>query len=248
MHGLRLVHQHALLAGALAMVVHAPVGIVADAAGLANHQVGRHQARFQRRCIVCAIAAARMVQEASAGLLDGLLRHVGAVRVRPHFAVYIIAHIQYGFFAHASQQLRLQRGAGYGRWRGHPLQAQQFAHQILHPLAEPFDLARQPRPRRQAGRDRRHFGQFLARQRQLRIADHDLRARAHQLRLQLRDAGCLRSQLRTAARLRAAIFRHQHAMLVRDHVLVAIHTAHHALLHRPWRHGASPSLPHGFAL
>src|SRR5471030_1289203 len=60
-----VVDEDATLAGALAVVLDAPVGAVADAAGLADHQVGRGQAGVElvgvvlqatcaRSCINCA--------------------------------------------------------------------------------------------------------------------------------------------------------------------------------------------------
>ena len=47
MHGPWLIHQHALFAGTFAVVLDAPISIMADAAGLANYQVSRDQASFQ---------------------------------------------------------------------------------------------------------------------------------------------------------------------------------------------------------
>jgi hypothetical protein len=42
----RLIDKHAPLTGALAVVLYAPVSAMADTPGLADHQIGRRQARF----------------------------------------------------------------------------------------------------------------------------------------------------------------------------------------------------------
>ena len=46
--GAGVLHEHALLAGALAKILDAPIGVVADAGGLADHQIGRGKHRVQR--------------------------------------------------------------------------------------------------------------------------------------------------------------------------------------------------------
>ena len=69
---LRLAHQHAGLAGPPAMVLHAPVGAVAHAAGLADDKVGGAQPGFE--CQLVGIVAAVVVQVAAAGNLHQLPR------------------------------------------------------------------------------------------------------------------------------------------------------------------------------
>ena len=59
-----------LSAGAPAVVLHAPVGVVADAAGLADDEVGRGELGFELRRLV--LAAAVVMQEAATGALDQL--------------------------------------------------------------------------------------------------------------------------------------------------------------------------------
>ena len=43
----RVLDKHTALAGSLAEVLHSPISVVADAPGLANHQVCRRQAAVQ---------------------------------------------------------------------------------------------------------------------------------------------------------------------------------------------------------
>lgn len=51
-HRIRLCHDDACLAGALAMILHPPIGIMTQAARLADHEVGSGQAGFETGSIL----------------------------------------------------------------------------------------------------------------------------------------------------------------------------------------------------
>ncbi|MNJ04329.1 hypothetical protein D3C73_1650360 [compost metagenome] len=53
------------------MILYAPIGVMADTTGLANHQVGGDQACFQ--CFLIITVHAIVMQEKSSGALDFLL-------------------------------------------------------------------------------------------------------------------------------------------------------------------------------
>ncbi|CAJ48393.1 hypothetical protein BAV0781 [Bordetella avium 197N] len=83
-HGerLRAIDQHALLASALAMIAHQPISVVADAAGLADDQVGSTQTGLQ------GIVFAFMFQKAPASAFHQLPGQT--------FGVAISAHAEHG--------------------------------------------------------------------------------------------------------------------------------------------------------
>ena len=77
---LGLIDQHAGLAGALAVILHAPVGSIADATCLANHQVGGVQAVLQQLLL-------------GQGLAVGILNHVVEVEELEDFTLQMAHHI-----------------------------------------------------------------------------------------------------------------------------------------------------------
>lgn len=66
----RVFHVQALLSMSLAVVLHAPVSIVTDAAGLADHEVGRRQSGLQD--LRPLLNAAIVIEEGRAGLFNGI--------------------------------------------------------------------------------------------------------------------------------------------------------------------------------
>ena len=183
-HGIGLIDQHAGLAGALAVIVHAPVRAMAETAGLTDHKIGGHEARFQA-VKVFNLSAHMSIHLAVYRSLNAKLATLGGPqRAIGHWLRRILA----------------------------PLTVQPLAHPVVKVRPQRTQAPRQCQPLGPSGSGSLQGAAMLGRPGQGRIAHHESCAQADGLGMQAVDLRSLRPQQFAAAQLRLAVGAQQRAV------------------------------------